>query len=192
MHYDKTFVAAKLRKWDGILRDFALPRWEELPALELYMDQVIGLLMQYLNILPQDEIDEKIITASSINNYVRMKIIPPPKKKRYSRLHIAYLIMICTLKQNFNIAYIQKMIPLGISEDEVRVIYNDYVEKHRTASAFFLDQVHVAARHVLDPKDETENQVSTLVYTAAVTSTLVKLLTEKLVKIQDESDLSKV
>ena len=51
------------------------------------------------------------ITASIVNNYVRMKIMPPPVKKKYGRVHLAYLLMICTLKRSLPIAAIQRLIP---------------------------------------------------------------------------------
>ena len=93
------------------------------------MDQVIVLLTRYLDYLLYDASTDTVITASTINNYVRMKIMPPPVKKRYSRLHLAYLIIICIMKQSLNIAYVQKMIPIGIDEEEVKRIYNDFVNK---------------------------------------------------------------
>ncbi len=45
-----------------------LPRWTDLPDLELYMDQVVSYINQYLNALNLDE-----ITASMINNYVKKR-----------------------------------------------------------------------------------------------------------------------
>ncbi len=186
MFYDKKLVAAKLRRWEKYLREYRLPRWEELPTIELYMEQVIALLTQYLEFLPKAENEEKVVTMSAVNNYVRMKIMPAPRRKRYGRVHIAYLIMICTLKQSVNIAYVQKMIPMGLSEEEVQRIYDDYVEKHRTAALYFIDQVKLAAQHVLDPEDQTENAVGSLVSSAAVMAGFSKLLTEKLVKLQGE------
>ena len=90
------------------------------------MDQVISLLTQYLDYLPPEIKDKQVITASTINNYVRVKVMPEPRKKKYYRVHIAYLIMICTLKQSLNIATVQKLIPFGIPEEQVAFIYNAY------------------------------------------------------------------
>ena len=57
------------------LQIIRLPRWTDLPDLELYMDQVVSYINQYLNALNLDE-----ITASMINNYVK-KEIPDLKLK---------------------------------------------------------------------------------------------------------------
>ena len=77
MFYNKSLIAAKLRRWEKYLNNYTLPKWDELPTIDLYMDQVIALLNQYLDFLPKDDVkDEKIVTPVAINNYVRMKIMP--------------------------------------------------------------------------------------------------------------------
>ncbi|MEG2000690.1 MAG: DUF1836 domain-containing protein [Evtepia sp.] len=185
MLYHKEFVAEKLRKWETQLNSFALPTWEELPSIELYMDQVIVLLTQYLEFLSFEEEGEKAVTASAINNYVRTKIMPPPNKKKYGKMHLAYLVMICTLKQSMSIAYVQRMIPMGLSEAEVKLVYNDYVSRHKSASMFFIEQVNLTASKVFDPMDSTEYVVENMVSTVAVLSGLSKLLSEKILLLQD-------
>ena len=116
MAYDVKLIGTKLRRWENYLNSFRLPQWDELPDMDLYMDQVVILLQRYLNFLPEDEHGNAAITPSIINNYVRLKIMPPPVKKKYTRVHMAYLIMVCSLKQSVNIPYIQKMLPLGLPE----------------------------------------------------------------------------
>ena len=49
-----------------------------------------------------------------------MKVMPPPVKKRYSRVHLAYLVMICTLKQSLSISCIQRMLPEEHGEEAAR------------------------------------------------------------------------
>lgn len=188
MSYDKDLIAQKLRKWEKYMQNYVLPRWEELPTIELYMEQVIALLMQYLDFLPQDERQNEVVTVSAINNYVRMKIMPAPNKKKYSRVHLAYLIMICTLKQTLNISYISKMIPMGLSEDEVRVIYNDYVDRHKAANTYFVSQVRLAAADILDSEVKTENAVENFLFSSAVIAGFLTLMTEKIVKLQNEPE----
>ena len=70
------------------LQRYHLPRWEELPDIELYMDQVITLIERYLAPLLEeaDEENNKIITSAMINNYVKLGIMPKPIKKRYERV----------------------------------------------------------------------------------------------------------
>ena len=122
MAYDKDSISGRLSLWFDGMEQFQLPVWEQLPQIELYMDQVILLLKQYLTPLYHGEVD-RAITTSIINNYVRMKIIPPPAKKKYSRVHIASLIMICVLKQSLSISCIQRMLPADQSEDSMHPLY---------------------------------------------------------------------
>ena len=185
MDYDKELVARKLRRWEKFLKKYKLPSWEELPTLELYMDQVIVLLSQYLSFLPRDEHSDKVITASIINNYVRMRIIPPPVKKKYSKIHMAYLIMICILKQSLNISYVQSIIPIGLDESQVKAIYDGFAEKLGDISAAFVDSIRVSAADILDSDNHDPMAVNSFVVETAIISNLYKLLTEKLVNLKN-------
>ena len=78
------------------LQHYSCPAWKDFPDIELYMDQVISILEKYLS--PFSE-EEKLVTSTMINNYVKQKIISPPVNKRYTRAHLAHLFMICTLKR---------------------------------------------------------------------------------------------
>ena len=58
----------------------ALPLWQEIPDIPLYMDQVLSLIGQYLSGLPGASAKE--LTSSMVNNYVKMGAVPAPVKKR--------------------------------------------------------------------------------------------------------------
>lgn len=184
MAYDVNLIGSKLRRWENYLEDFRLPRWDELPDMDLYMDQVVMLLQRYLNFLPEDEHGNAAITASIINNYVRLKIMPAPVKKKYTRVHMAYLIMVCSLKQSVNIPYIQKMLPLGLPEEEVRRIYEDYVKTHHEICLAFIQLVRNGADDVLHSPHAHSEDVERVAYSAAIVSGFSKLLTEKLVHLE--------
>lgn len=81
MAYDNKYTAQKLRRWENYLRNFQLPEWKDIPDFGLYMEQVTALLQQFLDYFPPELKEEQFITASTINNYVRMKIMPGPVKK---------------------------------------------------------------------------------------------------------------
>ena len=44
-----------------------------------------------------------------INNYVKQGALPPPQKKRYSREHLAKLLVICLLKTSLPILTIHQL-----------------------------------------------------------------------------------
>lgn len=84
-----------------------LPAWEELPDFGLYMDQVVSLVNRYLGELPGYE--SRQLTPSMINNYVKQKLLPAPRGKRYGREHVARLIEICLLKTVIPIGAIRRL-----------------------------------------------------------------------------------
>ena len=188
MRYDNRLTAAKLRRWETYLHDYRLPGWEEIPDLGLYMEQVLALLRQYLDYLPPELKDEQFITAATINNYVRNRFMPEPCRKKYYRVHIAYLIMICTLKQTLSIATLHSMIPVGLSEQEVHEIYSAYAEKHRLAAEYFIQQVRLAAGPILaherTPCALATSETSELISEIAILSGLSRLLAEKLLLLE--------
>ena len=180
----------RLAEWLEDLEKFDLPDWDSLPQLDLYMDQVILLLNRYLSPMVGEE---KYVTASIINNYVRMKVMPPPVKKRYSRVHLAYLIIICTLKQSLSISCIQRMLPPDHGEEEARTLYTDFVRQYR-ASVGFLRKLDVSGCKLAlgDVEQLGVGGESSLVTTSAILSTLSKALTEFLLReeppAEDEDD----
>ena len=147
------------------------------------MDQVISLVSRFLDLFPHTQGSDPIITPSTINNYVRMKIMPAPIKKKYTRIHLSYLIMICTLKQSLSISVVSRIIPMGIPEDEVRDIYNDFVMRHRSLCRLCTEQVRQLAVDVYDPNRKDDGAVKHLVVESAIYSHLYKLLTEKIVAL---------
>ena len=192
MNYDKALVAAKLRRWETYLNTYRLPTWEQIPDLGLYMEQVIALLRQYLDYLPPELKEEEFITAAAINNYVRTKIMPEPVKKRYYRVHIAYLLVICTLKQGLSMALIRKLLPVGISEQEVRTTYDSYAERHALSAVYFVEQVRGVAGPILDHTDSTPfsaTRTEELIVSSAIIGGFSRLFAEKLMLLADK-DLS--
>ena len=188
MQYDEALIAGKLRRWEVYLEKFSLPEWEEIPDLGLYMEQVIVLLKQYLDYLPPELKDEdQPITAAAINNYVRTKIMPSPEKKKYYRVHIAYLIMICTLKQSLSIAMIKRFIPLGISEDELRQTYESFARRHSLSAKRFVDEVRIASAKILGHEDDSEypvDRIDELISYVAIMGGWSRLLAEKLLLLE--------
>lgn len=126
----------EINEWTTALQQIHLPRWEEFPTIELYMDQVLEYLEDCL--APAFSIDQnRLITAAMINNYVKQKLMPAPIKKRYCHQHLAYIIVITILKQVITI----QDISLGIQQQRKQYgaqnAYNLFVsEFERSALAF--------------------------------------------------------
>lgn len=190
MGYDNDLIVGKLRRWEQYLGQYRLPDWEEIPDFGLYMEQVVQLLQQYLRYLPPEAKQTQTITPAAINNYVRTKLLPEPRKKRYYRIHIAYLIMICTLKQSLRLSMLQTLLPGNLPEETVREMYTAYVRRHRKCARYFIDQVKLTAAAMLDHEVVTELAVEDtveLIASAAILSGLSKLLAEKLLLLEGKT-----
>ena len=109
-----------------------LPRWEEIPELELYMDQVLSLVHRYLNAYPGYE--EKGLTASMVNNYVKAGLLPPPVKKRYTRVHLARLLVICVLKASLPIPMIGEILGSAAIREDQRDFYDRFCRQFETTN----------------------------------------------------------
>ena len=82
---------------------------EDLPSIELYMDQVTTFMDKYLSQNKRYE-EDKTLTKTMINNYTKNNLLPPPEKKRYTKEHLILLIYIYYLKNVISISDIQIML----------------------------------------------------------------------------------
>ena len=108
-----------------------LPRYGEIPRIDLYMDQLVGFLEETLAPLYQP--DEKIITRSMVNNYVKQGVLAAATGKKYTRAHVAYLVVICTLKQTFSLSEIDLLIRRQIATFDTGVAYDYYCDAFEAA-----------------------------------------------------------
>ena len=93
-----------LRKLSNL--DFIKP--EEIPNIDLYMDQVTTFMNDHLADAKRRE-DDKILTKTMINNYAKNNLLPPPVKKKYSKEHMLLLIFIYYMKSFLSITDIQEL-----------------------------------------------------------------------------------
>lgn len=117
--------------------NFHCPRFKELPGVPLYKDQVI---LYIKNALAPINItaDEKLLTPTMLNNYVKQKVVSPPKNKRYNEKHLAYLIVVCILKQVYSLTEVCELIKMQISVCPIEEAYDYFcVELEKILKAVF-------------------------------------------------------
>lgn len=114
---------------------------DDLPNIELYMDQVTSLMEKKLKHAARNPEEDKILTKTMINNYAKNDLLPPPEKKKYTKEHLVLLIFIYYSKGLLSITDIQTMLnPLTQryfnSESDINLckIYDEVfsMEKERT------------------------------------------------------------
>ncbi len=85
-------------------------RAEEIPDIELYMDQVTSIMEERLRPGTRYPESDKILTKTMINNYAKNDLLPPPVKKKYSREHILLLIFIYYFKGFLSMSDINRLL----------------------------------------------------------------------------------
>ena len=115
------------------LISFRCPRWHELPDVELYMDQLVGYAERHLEALDVTQ-EGRLITPSMINNYVKMKLIPAPVKKKYGVRQISRLLVICSLKRDFSISELQEMMGMVLKLKDKGCLAEDAIISYEHSS----------------------------------------------------------
>ena len=123
---------------------FHIPRWEELPAVDLYMEQVITLIHSNLGAF-FEQVGIQPITKNMINNYVKAKIVQAPVNKRYPRISVAMIIVVYILKSCYETEDVGKLIRMGVDlEAGVPLTYNRFCDAIENAvKAVFSGEVHI-------------------------------------------------
>ena len=108
--------------------NFSYPKWEDIPNIDLYLDQVLLYVNQVCAPISPDK--DKGLTASMVNNYVKHGYLTKPDKKKYQRKQIARLIAITTLKSVFSIQEIAQTLnslQTQVSSDQLYDAFVNYM-----------------------------------------------------------------
>lgn len=167
-------------KFGKDILEFHIPRWEELPDIELYMDQVINFIENNLSIYPFIN-NEKIITPSMINNYVKLNLIPKPVKKKYNKTHLAYLIAISILKHVFTIQEVKDGILFQAMISGEKDAYNLFCEEQELAIKYIVDQINIENKENIPNINITPENLMIKMTTLAFAS---KIISEKIIGLQ--------
>ena len=84
-------------------------RPNEIPNIDLYMDQVTTFMEEQLKRTKRYE-EDKILTKTMINNYAKNNLLPPPVKKKYSKEHVLVMIFIYYFKNILSIKDIESVL----------------------------------------------------------------------------------
>ena len=134
---------------------------EDIPNIDLYMDQVTTFMESRLKRTTRNPGEDKILTKTMINNYAKNDLLPPPFKKKYSREHVMLLVFIYYYKGILSINDIQELLEpitrqffgskdafnletiyetaFGLEQGQIDALKKDITEKFQTAKGTFLD-----------------------------------------------------
>ena len=102
-------VRNELLRWAGEVEGRSTTDWENLPDIGLYMDQVVTYVERQLASVWHLE-REKPLTPAMVNNYANGQLLPRADAKKYSREHLAMLLILCTLKPVMPISDIARLL----------------------------------------------------------------------------------
>ena len=173
-----------VREFEQSVKGFHLPRTSELPELDFYMDQVISIMEKNLYLLSVDQ-SSKFITPAMINNYVKLGIVPPPKKKRYSKEHICYLFIITTLKTVIPIPAISQMIKYQTKNRSLYELYDIFCEAYEN---MLKEAVGTSRTIILENGESLEDAISELTMFMAINAGTTQLIAGNGIKLLDEEN----
>ena len=87
---------------------------EDIPDIELYVDQIITLMDARLGKNKRNA-DEKVITKTMINNYSKDGILKRIKGKKYSKQHVMMILLVCGMKRGMAVQDIARIMT-GLNE----------------------------------------------------------------------------
>lgn len=169
--------------------------FQDIPSIDLYMDQVISIFENNLKGYKRNEKD-KILTKTMINNYVKDKLLMGVKNKKYSREHIILLVLIYNLKQSLAIGDIKTILTPLIEKLEekkesipIKEFYDIFlnIKKEETLllSEDLYKKLEIISSNIVkgDFDEEDRNYITSLFMVISLinTSNMYKKLAEKFI-----------
>ncbi len=167
-----------LYQYSKTMCEVKLIRWDELPEFAIYSDQLLQIVEDELSFIQTG--DEKLITKSMVNNYVKWGMMPIPVKRKYEKLHIAYVLVITTLKQILPIIKIKEGIQLQVVLQGNERAYDAFCEVFEES----MRKVFVPILENWEPYvlEERKIEYEKLAISSITTALSNKLLTEKIIE----------
>jgi len=125
---------------------------DEIPNIDLYMDQVIQLFESKFAETKRND-DDKVLTKTMINNYAKGKLIFPIKNKKYSKEHLILISLIYQLKGALSINDIKTTLD-GINK---KIIKEDI-----DLNAFYTSYLNLSSMNGAKFKKDMEQRIATV------------------------------
>lgn len=190
----------------GQLEKMDYVRPEEIPDIDLYMDQVTTFMDEHLKSYKRYE-EDKLLTKTMINNYTKNNLLPPPDKKKYSKEHMLILIFIYYFKNILSISDIQSMFePLTekffsndkvnlemiyrevfeLEKEQINTLIKDVIKKYTKSKEIFEDPKFDSDREFLN----TFSFICMLSFDVYVKKTMIERLIDQIVPNEDKKEKS--
>lgn len=162
---------------------------EDIPSLDLYMDQIMTLFDVNLADNKRNE-DDKLLTKTMINNYSKEGLLKPIKGKKYTKDHILQMLLIYSLKNTISIQEIKKVLqPYHEQTEKIEPIYNKFLStKKELAHLVTTSTQEFIEKQEFDLDDP--DQLTMLLLLICALSNQYKTIAEKILDTyyQDENE----
>ena len=155
------------------IRNFRLPRYQEIPDVGLYLDQTSKYIASFLS-----PVLESSLTPSMISNYVKKGLIDSPIQKRYSREQIAYLFFIAMAKNVLSLDALCGFIMVQRQTYDLEVAYNYFVAEFENLLFFTFE-----LKDRMDTVGEETSDEKRLLYSCIAAVTQIIYLEKSLTAI---------
>lgn len=135
---------------------------EEIPNIDLYIDQILNLVSVKLN-EGSDRYKNRSLTKTMINNYSKDDVITPVKGKKYTREQVIQILYIYSLKNTLSIGEIKRLLKgayaiEGFEADDLTELYKKH---HATKAVTEEKSIEILQNDVingmmLDPEDDVD------------------------------------
>ena len=140
----------------SIIEKMDLIEADEIPNIDLYMDQVTTFMESHLGNLKRNP-EDKVLTKTMINNYAKNELLPPPDKKKYSKNHVIMLTFIYYFKNVLSISDIKTLMK-GITEKHFKEGSEPKLEDIYSEVLRFQPDIVDLVERDLEKKTELANQ----------------------------------
>lgn len=168
---------------------------EDIPNIDLYMDQVTSFLEEHLRNTTRNKDIDKLLTKTMINNYAKNDLLPPPVKKKYGKDHMIIMLIIYYFKYFLSISDIETILnPLNNryfgGQDENLSLIDIYEELRKKEEdiqddiiASIIEKYDISREMYKtgDPEEEEMLQMFAFISLLSEEVYIKKLLIEKLV-----------
>ncbi len=162
----------RILQWSQQAKEYETVSWDHMPEIDLYMDQVITYMDKQLRLFQVKE-NSKLLTSSMINNYVKDGLLPRPDHKKYSREHLAGLLIICMLKQVLSISDISALSQELSLESSPEQLHSIFCSIEKSALQEVCERVENTA-------PQGESQLKQLAFTLSIEATARRAVAERI------------
>ncbi|MCQ6276105.1 DUF1836 domain-containing protein [Bacillus sp. V3B] len=154
-----------MENMESIIRQFGPENnitLEDIPDIDLYMDQVIQLFENKYKNMKRNE-NEKVLTKTMVNNYAKGKLFIPIKNKKYSKEHLLLISLIYQLKGALSINDIKAVLD-GVNKKvaegnfNLALFYNSYLHLADQNIAQFKEDVQAKEKGVHEEVEKLEDE----------------------------------